>query len=429
VNPSFQLSDAALVLALGLILLSPFAIAGIALQNSGLARSRSAAHSLLGVMALFATAAIVFLLIGSAWLGAAGQPAHVLTVAGYAWDWCGKGAWFGGALSGASATSVLTLLLDLVLVGLAAIIPWGSGAERWRLGAAVASTVLIGGLFFPLLAHWVWAGGWLSTLGTTFGLGSGVLETSGALPVHLLGGATALAIIWILGARNGKFPKPQVATAIPGHNVVYVLLSCPLTLIGWYGLNGASALLFLHLPLAQIPLIEINTTLCAGAALLATLAITRFRFGKPDASLCANGWLGGLVASSAVAAHVSAGTAIFTGVLAGLLTPLMVELLELALSIDDPSGGVSVHGGNAILGLLIVGVAAGKQGQLLAQIVGIATVLGFALPVGYLLNALLNRYLPYRVDPDGERVGLDVHELGAGSYPEFIIHRDEFHSS
>jgi ammonia channel protein AmtB len=66
---------------------------------------------------------------------------------------------------------------------------------------------------------------------------------------------------------------------------------------------------------------------------------------------------------------------------------------------------------------------------LLAQIVGIATVLGFALPVGYLLNALLNRYLPYRVDPDGERVGLDVHELGAGSYPEFIIHRDEFHSS
>jgi Amt family ammonium transporter len=44
----------------------------------------------------------------------------------------------------------------------------------------------------------------------------------------------------------------------------------------------------------------------------------------------------------------------------------------------------------------------------------------------YGLNWLLNRFIPYRVSPDGERQGLDLHELGADAYPEFVVHSDEF---
>jgi Amt family ammonium transporter len=113
------------------------------------------------------------------------------------------------------------------------------------------------------------------------------------------------------------------------------------------------------------------------------------------------------------------------GLFAGIFTPLLVELLELALSIDDPSGAITVHGAAGLWGLFNAGLFAPKHGQVLAQLIGIGTLLGLMLPVSYLLFAILNRFVPFRVDADGERLGMDLHELGGGAYPEFVIHRDD----
>ena len=44
----------------------------------------------------------------------------------------------------------------------------------------------------------------------------------------------------------------------------------------------------------------------------------------------------------------------------------------------------------------------------------------------YGLNWLLDRIYPQRVATEGERQGMDLHELGAGAYPEFMTHTDEF---
>jgi Amt family ammonium transporter len=153
--------------------------------------------------------------------------------------------------------------------------------------------------------------------------------------------------------------------------------------------------------------------------------VTRIRFGKPDASLCANGWLSGLVSSSATAAIVSPLQALVIGIIAGIITPLLVEVLELAVSIDDPSGGITVHAAGGLWGLIAAGVFAPQVGQLIAQLVGIAALLGLVLPLLYLLFWLLNRVAPFRVDPDGERIGMDLHELGGSAFPEFVIHRDD----
>ncbi len=149
------------------------------------------------------------------------------------------------------------------------------------------------------------------------------------------------------------------------------------------------------------------------------------RFGKPDASLCANGWLAGLVTSSACAAVVTPFESIFTGLVAGIITPLLVEFLELAVAVDDPAGAISVHGACGLWGLVAVGMFAPRPGQMLAQLVGIATLLGLMLPLVYLLFWLLNRVVPFRVEGDGERIGMDLHELGGGAYPEFVVHRDD----
>lgn len=423
------MSEIVFALTFVLLLLSPLAIAGVALVNTGLGRSRSAAQALLGSLAILTVATVTFAIFGATLAGsqpgAAGFQGLSFNAAGKSWNWAGTAPFLLGGLSGAPLQAQLAVLFEFLAVGMAAIVPWGSGADRWRLTAGCASAALIAALLFPFAAHWTWGGGWLQQLGVNFGLGAGFLDGGGAGCVHVLGGMAALSVVWIAGPRRGKFPQEGLSTAMPGHNAVYVLFGSLLALVGWMAWNSAGAVLWLHAPLSALPLTALNTLLTAAGALAATFSVTSTRFGKPDASLCANGWLTGLVASTATAGIVPPAASILIGVIAGIITPLLVEVMELALSIDDPSGAISVHLVGGLWGLFSAGVFAPKPGQMVAQLVGIATLLGLFLPLIYLLFSLLNRWVPFRVDPDGERLGMDLHELGGGAYPEFVIHRDE----
>ncbi len=423
--PSPSLSESNFNLSFVLLLLAPLAPAGVALLNTGLGRARSAAQALLGSLVVIAAAVLVFALIGAtyadSWIGVG----HVAHIAGKPWNWAGTGLWFLSGFDTSSTRTQLATLFEFLALALAVLIPWGSGADRWRLTAGAASATVLAALVFPFFAHWAWGGGWLAQLGANFGLGAGFLDPGGAASVHVLGGLAALTIVWILGPRRGKFPKEGLATAMPGHHVVYVLFGCLVAFIGFLAFNAAGAIIWLGAAPSQLPRTAINTLLSAAAALAATFVMTRVRFGKPDASLCANGWLAGLVTSSACSSIVSPMSAIFTGIVAGIGIPLLVEFLELAVSIDDPSGAISVHAASGLWGIIAAGLFAPQPGQFLAQLIGVAALLGLMLPVVYLLFALLNRLVPFRVDPDGERVGMDLHELGGGAYPEFVIHRDD----
>jgi Amt family ammonium transporter len=200
--------------------------------------------------------------------------------------------------------------------------------------------------------------------------------------------------------------------------------------VGWIGLNCAGAILFAGAEPARCVLVAVNTTLAAAASGLATVVVTRIRFGRPDTSLSANGWIGGLVASSAAAPFLKPAAAIIVGGVAGILVPLVADALEFRLVIDDPGGAVSVHAVGGLWGVLSVALlsdgAGDTSGQWLAQVIGIATLLGFVLPLTYGLNWLLDRIYRQRVDREGELQGLDLFELGGGAYPEFEIHGDEF---
>jgi len=430
-------SDLTTAVCILFVFLVPLAAAGIALINTGLGRSRSAAHSMMTSLAVFAVAAVVFFFCGFAFQGYAGGPGHVLKIAGKDWGWIGAQQFFLRGLRFDGSASSLIAWLQMLSVGLAAIIPLGSGGDRWKLSACCASSALLAGITYPIFAHWVWGGGWLAQLGANYGLGRGFVDAGGSGTIQVVGGLTALSVAWILGPRHGKYAVDGMPAAIPGHNAVLVLFGCLLSLLGWYGLNSAGAILFANADPKRCVLIATNTTLCAAAATLATAVVTRIRFGKPDASLCANGWIGGLVASSAAAPFLAPAAAVLIGMVAGALVALSVEWFELRFQVDDPGGAVSVHAVCGIWGLLALGICArlpdqplngaiGNQSQWLAQVVGIATLFGFVLPVAYGLNWLLNRFFPQRVAVEGERQGLDLHELGAGAYPEFVTHTDEF---
>ena len=422
-------------LCLFAILLVPFASAGLALIHQGLGRSRSAAHAMLGTLCALAVSAIVFVLFGSSWAGFTGAATHTFTAGGAHWDWLGAAPFFarGAGFDGTDAAGLeraLTLCLEMFAAGLVATVPLSAGADRWRLAPICLSSALLAGIAYPLFTHWVWGGGWLAQLGANFGI-AGFTDAGGAGAIQVVGGLAALSVAWIAGPRRGKFAEDGLAAAIPGHNIVMVLFGCVLALVGWTGLDSAASILFYGAGPQQVAGVAINAMLSAAGGCLAALAVTRSRYHKPDASLSANGWIAGLVAGSASCAMVSPVAAIFIGVIAGVLTTYTIEVFELHLRVDDPGGAVSVHALSGIWGLIALGIygnfpGGSRAGHVLAQWVGICALIGFMLPLIHAGNLLLNRLSRFRVDDDGHRHGMDVRELGAGAYPEFVIHSDEF---
>jgi ammonium transporter, Amt family len=409
-------SSLSFALCLVFILLVPFAVAGIALINAGLGRSRSAAHAMTSSLCAVCVAAMVYFACGFAIQGY--RPTMIFGGAHFLLSPVGL---FLRGLPWESPAS-LVFLLGLFSVALCSLIPLGASADRWRLGAACASTIFLAGVTFPVFGLLAWhARVALLNFGSI-----GFVDVGGSGMIQVTGGLTALSLAWLLGPRRGKYSSNGMPAAIPAHNGVYVLFGCMLAWVGWLGLNSAGAILYAGFPAENSVLVAINTTFSGMAAALTAAALTRVRFRKPDASLIANGWVGGLVASSAGCASLKPATAVLTGFVAGALVVLAIEFLEFTLKIDDPCGSISVHAVAGIWGLLAVGIFSGSGGQLLAQLVGVATLLGFVLPLTYGRNWLLGRFIPYRVSVDGERQGLDLHELGADAYPEFAVHADEF---
>lgn len=423
------------VLCLLCIMLIPLAAAGLALIHQGLGRSRSSAHAMLATLCALGIAAIFFVAFGFSWAGFPGGPVHSFVAGGAHWDWLGAAPFFPSgagrdASDAAGLSRSLVLCLEMFAAGLAAIIPLSAGSDRWRMAPVCFASALLAGFVFPLYAHWVWGAGWLAQLGANFGI-SGFIDVGGAGVIQVVGGLMALAVAWIAGPRRGKYADDGTPAAIPGHNIVLVLFGCILALVGWVGLDSAASILFYGAGPEQVVWVVINAMMSASAGCLAAVVITRARYRKPDASLSANGWIAGLVAGSAACAMVSPIAAIDTGLVAGAMVTYMIEIFELRLQVDDPGGAVSVHAGAGIWGLIALGLfghfpEGTRGGHMLAQLVGVAALLGFMLPLLYAGNLLLNRLSPYRVDNDGDWQGMDIRELGAGAYPEFVVHADEF---
>ena len=422
-----------LTLCLAAIMLIPLATAGLALIHQGLGRSRSAAHAMIATLCAMGIAAIVFVLIGFSFAGFQGGPSHVITLGNFRFDWLGAGSLGATGVrfdNSADILAALTLCFHIFAVGIVAIIPISAGSDRWRLGPICASTALLAAFAYPLFAHWTWSAGWLAQLGPMFGIPA-FADMGGAGVIHVVGGLMAFSVVWIIGPRRGKYSADGMATAIPGHNIVLVVLGCMLALAGWIGLDSAASMLFYGAPPQQVIAIIINAMLAASAGGLAVVATTRIRYRKPDASLSANGWIAGLVAGSASCGLVPPLVAIFIGFVAGVMIAFLIENLELRLSFDDPGGAVSVHAGAGAWGLIAFAIfgpasAGSITENLLAQFVGVATLIGLILPILHGGNLLINHFIRFRVDSDGDWQGMDIRELGAGAYPEFVIHADEF---
>ena len=422
-----------------------FMQAGFALVETGFTRAKNVAHTMAmnlfvypaGMLAFYMTGfAIMFGGMGA--LGTFGNFAGLnnevsLTLFGHSFGLFGTKGFF---MSGVYDVAVLGFFVfQVVFMDAAATIPTGAMAERWKFASFAIFGFLVGGLIYPLYGNWVWGGGWLSTLGSNFGLGHGHVDFAGSSVVHLTGGVLAFVGAKILGPRIGKYNKDGSPNAIPGHNIPMAVLGTLVLAFGWFGFNSGSTLSGTDLRFAVV---AFNTMIAScGGALVATLWMWFVRGKKPDVSMMCNGLLAGLVAITAPCAFVSPAGALIIGLISGVVVVEAAFYVERKLKIDDPVGAIAVHGANGIWGVLALGLFAdgtygdglngvagtvtglfygGGGGQFIAEFIGAATNVVFVGLAGWLVFKLLDVIVGNRVSVDFELFGLDVPEMGVEGY-------------
>ena len=230
---------------------------------------------------------------------------------------------------------MVMFLFQMVFMDTALTIVTGTAAERWKYSAFIISSFFMGAFTYPLFANWAWGGGWLATLGSSYGLGHGYADFAGSGVVHAVGGITALAMAIIIGPRIGKFTRDGKPNAIPGHDIVIVLLGCFILAFGWFGFNPGSTLGAAANGNLRISSVAVNTMLAGMAGSFGAMYYMWMRYGKPDASMTGNGLLAGLVAITAPSGFVNPMASVIIGLIAGVLCALSVEFVERVLKLDD----------------------------------------------------------------------------------------------
>jgi len=432
-----------------------FMQAGFALVETGLCRAKNANHTMMMNFVVYAVGMLAYWLIGfPLQMGGVGAVAnlggtpplnaeHTITLFGKAFGIFGKNGFF-LTQGGTYDVGVMVLFLfHMVFMDTALTIVTGSCAERWKFAAFIVSSFLMGAFTYPLFANWAWGGGWLANLGTNFGLGKGYCDFAGSGVVHAVGGLSALAMSILLGPRIGKYTRQGKPNVIPGHDIVLVLAGCFILAFGWFGFNPGSTLGASGNGNLRIGSIAVNTMLAGMAGSLSAMLYMWIRYGKPDASMSGNGLLAGLVAITAPSGFVNTVGATMIGLVAGVLVCLSVEFVDRVLKVDDPVGAISVHGANGLWGVISVGLFAdgksnyggswngvngsvtglfyGDASQLVAQLIGVATLIGFVFTLTFVLNLVVEFVVGQRVSAKAELEGLDLPEIGALGYPEFEL--------
>jgi Amt family ammonium transporter len=330
-------------------------------------------------------------------------------------------------------TSASTFVFNLVFCATTATIVSGAMAERTKFSAYCVYSGFISLIIYPIEAHWIWGGGWLSAIGFH--------DYAGSCAIHMVGGIAALIGAIVLGPRIGKYVRDKngrvtKVNAIPGHSIPLGALGVFILWLGWYGFNGAAAT-----TVSELSSIFLTTTIAPSVATCATMIYTWVKNGKPDVSMCLNASLAGLVGVTAGCDAVDALGAAVIGIVSGLLVVVVVEVLDLKLHIDDPVGAVGVHCANGIWGTVAVGLLAnpdapaglrgllytGSFTQLGLQLLGFLAVAAWAAVTMTLFFLLLKKLHFLRAEEADELTGLDVTEHGLPSaYADFMPAVDKY---
>ena len=383
--------------------------AGFAMVEAGFTRAKNAGNIIMKNLMDFCIGTCVFILIGFSLLlgedmiGLIGKPGFDIFTSYANFDWS-------------------SFVFNLVFCATTATIVSGAMAERTKFLSYCIYSAVISALIYPIEAHWIWGGGWLSQMGFH--------DFAGSCAIHMVGGLSALIGAKFLGPRIGKFTKDKdgnitKVNAFPGHNIPLGALGVFILWLGWYGFNGAAAT-----SVEQLGSIFVTTTISPAVATVVCMVFTWVKYGKPDVSMSLNASLAGLVAITAPCDVTDAFGAIVIGAVSGLLVCFGVWLLDYKLRIDDPVGAVAVHFMNGLWGTLATGLFATKTapgselnglfygggfGLLKIQNIGIVCVCAWTAVTISLTFTIIKATIGLRVTEEEEIIGLDGPEHGLTS--------------
>ncbi len=391
--------------------------AGFAMVETGFTRAKNAGNILMKNLMDFCIGTVVFILIGFGLLlgedlvGLIGKPGFDIFTDYANFDWS-------------------NFVFNLVFCATTATIVSGAMAERTKFLSYCIYSAVISAFIYPVEAHWIWGGGWLSQIGFH--------DFAGSCAIHMVGGISALIGAWLLGPRIGKFVKDAKGritkvNAFPGHNLPIGCLGVFILWLGWYGFNGAACT-----SVEQLGSVFVTTTVAPAIATVVCMIFTWIKYGKPDVSMCLNASLAGLVAITAPCDVTDVTGAIIIGAVAGLLVVFGVWFLDNKLRVDDPVGAVAVHCLNGIWGTIAVGLFAttsapgndsivglfygGGFKQLGLQLAGFASVAAWTTVMITISFLVIKATVGLRVSEEEEIVGLDSCEHGLPSaYAGFSI--------
>ena len=399
--------------------------AGFAMVETGFTRAKNAGNIIMKNLMDFCIGTVVFSLLGFTLM--MGEDALFGLIGIPNMDLFTNFKEFIASPADGSFTGASTFVFNLVFCATTATIVSGAMAERTKFSAYCIYSAIISLFVYPIEAHWIWGGGWLSQLGFH--------DYAGSCAIHMVGGIAALVGAIILGPRIGKYVKDDKGkvvkvNAIPGHSIPLGALGVFILWLGWYGFNGAAAT-----SASELASIFLTTTIAPAVATVTTMIYTWIKNGKPDVSMCLNASLAGLVAVTAGCAAFDAIGATVVGIVAGILVVVVVEVLDLKMHIDDPVGAVGVHMANGVWGTLAVGLLAnpdapaglsglfytGSAKQLGVQALGVVTVGVYAAVIMYIAFKIINKVHGLRASAEEEIAGLDRMEHGLPSaYADFV---------
>jgi Amt family ammonium transporter len=274
----------------------------------------------------------------------------------------------------------------------------GAFAERMKFSALLLFITLWSLIVYAPIAHGVWGGGFLGSLG--------VLDFAGGSVVHINAGVAGLMWALVLGKRKGLGTDNMAP-----HNLDFTMIGASLLWDGWFGFNAGSAVTSGALAGAAM----LNTQVATAAAGLTWMAIEWFERKKPGMLGLASGAVAGLVAITPASGFVNAGGALIVGVAGAAAAFAGAVWLKRLLKYDDSLDAFGVHGIAGVTGALLTGVLAdasinplGKDASLVKQLIGVSVTIAWTAVATVAILYICKFTIGLRVSEEEEVEGLDM---------------------
>ena len=285
----------------------------------------------------------------------------------------------------------------------------GALADRMKFSAFMWFMGLWLLIVYCPIAHWVWGGGWLGTMGA--------LDYAGGTVVHLNAGTAALVTCLVLGKRIGLGTENMSP-----HNLVLSVIGASLLWVGWFGFNAGSAVTAGYNAGMAAAATQIATAAAAMGWMFAEWIIAK----KPSVLGMISGAVAGLVAITPASGFVDPVGALIIGIAAGVVCYGSAVWLKKAIGYDDSLDAWGVHGVGGALGAMLTGAFAknainsagkgwltdGNGHQMLIQFYDVGAVFLYCGICTFIILKVIDLVIGLRVSPEVEVEGLDINLHG-----------------